>query len=240
MAPKLFLKIYRVTFVRILGGSKVSTALGKDKDGTKCVISIWDKYIPKVEANKIYEMKNLMVDKYPTEKPHNLTTCKTTIIDDVTEEKTDEFKNVIIGDEQVFGKIDAFHSVRPYLSCGNCMKKITGETGPKFICSNCKRATKKINQDFKFEVLIEKKRKQGEDNEPEDSYQNLVGFKKVLVNVNEDLGGTADEIEANLNEKFCGLRAYLEFDKDPKRGEDDDYILALIKFNSTDDENNNE
>ena len=200
MIKRILVKILSTEVPRKAKNGMVVRCHVKDENDDKGTLNAWDdlmpEYVNSFEVDKILDIKNIKVHNYPVGKPHQLKTmAKQTIIKDVTEEKKENFQNIVSGDELISGKIECIHTVHTYRSCTGCRSSVGQQvTGT---CNKCKTPIRDPKLDFVFETYIII-------NGNDEDIRNYVGFRRSLPNLQDDLPIDETELETILNEKYSG------------------------------------
>lgn len=207
-------KVVKMYTPRKVGKSSVATCDVKDTFGKGAKISVWNELINKVKTDNILLFENLRVNNYPFEKPHHIKTTAATVITNKTEALEEEFKDISNVDGQILGKVEVFHDVYCYFSCGNCSCSIgAGAT----YCMKCKKNCT-AKKDFKYEILIKK---------PDGKCDGGVGFLRSLNLDDEDVKSDKEMVEDLLNERFVGKDVVVEYNFNKK---DNSKMVDSIKF----------
>ena len=142
----------------------VKKLIVKDRYGTNGTISVWSHFIDQVQLNKIYKITNMRVEKWPLEKPHQISTTFASKIIDVTQEMKDEFKDVSLVDGSISGNVEVFHNIHKYDCCGKCRSKVDDSM---IRCSKCEVVLHERKQSFRYELCL---------NLGDDDIINMTGF----------------------------------------------------------------
>ena len=196
-------KVVKMFSPRKVGKSSVALCEVKDTFGNGAKISLWNELITKVKDEKVLLFENLRVGNYPFEKPHNIKTTAATVITDKTEVLGEEFKNISQVDGQMKGKVEVFHDVYCYFSCGNCSCSIADGA---IYCMKCKNNCT-AKKDFKYEILIRM---------PDGKCEGGIGFRRSLDLDEDDIKNDKEMIEDLLNDKFVGKEVVVEFNFNKK------------------------
>ena len=201
----MIVKVIKKYSQRSVGNGTVTKCEVKDTFGNKTSISVWNDLNKKVLVDKVLKFENLRVDKYPSEKPHHIRTTAGTTISDLTPTLEEEFKNISLVDGQIRGEVEVFHGVYCYFSCENCTCSIDENA---IYCSKCKKKTNS-KKDFKYEMMI--KMENGNMDE-------AIGFRQSLPMEDIEVDLNAEMVEDDLNEKYVGKRAIMDFNVNKKDG----------------------
>ena len=142
----------------------VKKLIVKDRYGTNGTISVWSHFIDQVQLNKIYKITNMRVEKWPLEKPHQISTTFASKITDVTQEMMEEFKDVSLVDGSICGNVEVFHNIHKYDCCVKCRSKVDDSM---IRCSKCEAILHERKQTFRYELCL---------NPGDDNVVNITGF----------------------------------------------------------------
>ena len=177
----------------------VKKLIVKDKEGTENAISVWSYFIEQVELGKVYQITNMRVEKYPMDKPHQISTTGASKITDISEEAKEEFKNVSLADGILSGHVEVIHKVYKYDCCPKCRCKVDDSM---LRCATCNAVLNERSQTFKYELCL---------NLEKDEILYITGFSPSVANVIDQPLPSTDEIEEKLNDVFEGKLVEVQY-----------------------------
>ena len=133
------------------GRFPVKKVFVKDQEGTGGMLSIWCHFIERVEMNKIYQITNMRIEKYPKEKPHMISTTSASKILDISDKYQKEFQNVLLIDGSVCGTVGGFFDIFKYQCCPSCNCKVDDTM---VNCATCKLKLNERASSFKYELIL--------------------------------------------------------------------------------------
>ena len=149
----------------------VKKILVKDKDKTEGTLSIWAHFREKIEVGRIYRITNMRVEKYPKEKPHQISTTMATKITDVTDEENSTFKGISLVDGSYAGYVEAIHDIYKYECCPKCKCKVDNTMA---ICATCRAVLHQREETFKYGLCL---------NPGDDNMINIIGFRPSVQSI---------------------------------------------------------
>ena len=138
----------------------------------------------------------MRVEKWPSEKPHQISTTFATKIHDVTTEEQTAFKGISLIEGSISGHVEAFHDIYKYESCSKCRCKVDNTM---ILCGTCNAVLHDRVETFKYELCL---------NLGQDEMINITGFHQTVkpfvdfanpLPSNEDI---EDELNEALEKKF--------------------------------------
>ena len=196
----------------------VKKILVKDKNKTEARLSIWAHFREKIQVGRIYKITNMRVEKYPSEKPHQISTTMATKIYDVTDEEKNTFKGISLIDGSHSGYVEAFHDIYKYESCPKCKCKVDNTM---ILCGTCNTVLHDRIETFKYGLCM---------NLGEDQMLNIIGFHPSVQPICDFPTPlpSIEEIEDQLNDTFERKSVDVEYKINRKN---DEKIVHQIKFN---------
>ena len=221
-------KVIKVGVTRYLTYGKVLNIEVKDQYGDKTGIDIWNKWIDTIEVSNIYEFRHLRVNGFPKNKPHWLKTTLVTNITNKTEEFKETFKDISRADAFITGEIESCFDAYCYRSCPKCLCKCD-----ELYCKRCMRQVQKANPDFRFKIIL-KTSSFIDENEEEEKYHEITGFRRgiltlfedILPSIKEDNMYDLQEIEDFLNTQLEGKFVRVDYNVN-----NDNRIIHELAFN---------
>ena len=166
---------------------KYNIVTAKDCESNKNSINIYHDKSRMVEAEKMLTFTTLKKTTYKQVDGdyHRLATMWSTRIFEAKEKDKLEFKDVLLGDEKITGKVLGYDDLSIYESCKKCLSKVVDG-----ICRKCQRnVEEKKTNDFYVTLFVQ-------DIKDENNIMSLFAFKKDLNIVSEE----TEEFEKILDE----------------------------------------
>jgi hypothetical protein len=208
----MLLCIIRLEEERLINGSKTKWMLAKDVETTKHDLSIWSPHFHKMEKGYFYRLSNLIVDKYPSSKPHRIRTWYSTKVEIATSEEVQMMQRAGIGlyDGSYTGTVVTLGDVGSYLACAKCNKSIKDiEVHDK--CMKCgTQVSGDEAEDFRAELILD-----SPDSKDDEDFVSATVFKNLLIRVlgKAKITATVLNTEEYITKKITGLHVRAWFNK---------------------------
>ena len=195
----------------------------KDVNGTDGILNFWADFRHQVSLNRIFKVTQLRVDRYPPQKPHNLSTTMSSKVYDVTDEEKEAFAKITLADGSMVGLVEVFHSVYVYDCCPICTCKVDNSM---IICETCKKPLHEREKTFKYELCL---------NLGDDKSFSIVGFRRSVVDLVtiSNPYPSADGIEEILNNLLEAKTVKVEYTINKKSKERIVHTIEIVSNDVT-------